>query len=205
MHNSTGKFVGRILGLVQTLLPAHDSPRFLTNSTLPPTTRTTETSRQRAGAATQPRTSPSVLFSPARRPGSSEHPRTPAAYDVAVFGIDAEKLFVLLIIGALVLGPDKLPEYAAKLTSLIREVRRMAAGAQEQLRDELGPDFEDVDWTKFDPRQYDPRRIIRDALSDSPAAGPGPAGETPVPAANSKATAERLAAGQEPPFDSEAT
>ncbi|MFC0458968.1 twin-arginine translocase TatA/TatE family subunit [Arthrobacter liuii] len=119
-----------------------------------------------------------------------------------MFGIDAEKLFVLLIIGILVLGPDKLPEYAAKLANLIREVRRMAAGAQEQLRDELGPEFEDVDWKKFDPRQYDPRRIIREALTDTPAfSEPGIAREEkPVSAAGSQARAERLTAGQEPPL-----
>ena len=32
-------------------------------------------------------------------------------------------------------------------------------------REEMGPDF-DVDWKKLDPRQYDPRRIIREALTD---------------------------------------
>ncbi|WP_285245775.1 sec-independent translocase [Pseudarthrobacter sp. fls2-241-R2A-127] len=123
-----------------------------------------------------------------------------------MFGIDAEKLFVLLIIGVLVLGPDKLPEYAAKLATLIREVRRMAAGAQEQLREELGPGFEDVDWNRFDPRQYDPRRIIRDALTDEPGSEPSSLGRSSAPAAASRtAAAGRLDAGQQAPFDSEAT
>jgi sec-independent protein translocase protein TatB len=45
----------------------------------------------------------------------------------------------------------------------------MASGAKERMRDEMGDDFNDVDWRKLDPRQYDPRRIIRDALLDSPA------------------------------------
>lgn len=142
----------------------------------------------------------------AERSATREHRKAPRPYDDVVFGIDAEKLFVLLIIGVLVIGPDKLPEYARKLANLIREVRRMAAGAQEQLRDELGPEFEDVDWRKFDPRQYDPRRIIRDALTDAPDVPvPGVAAEKPVPAVVSRAGPERLAAGQEPPFDSEAT
>jgi hypothetical protein len=34
------------------------------------------------------------------------------------------------------------------------------------MKDEMGPDFDDVDWKKLDPRQYDPRRIIREALID---------------------------------------
>jgi sec-independent protein translocase protein TatB len=32
----------------------------------------------------------------------------------------------------------------------------------------LGPEFDEVDWKKLDPRQYDPRRIVRDALSLQP-------------------------------------
>jgi sec-independent protein translocase protein TatB len=32
------------------------------------------------------------------------------------------------------------------------------------MREEMGPDFDDIDWKKLDPRQYDPRRIIREAL-----------------------------------------
>jgi sec-independent protein translocase protein TatB len=44
----------------------------------------------------------------------------------------------------------------------------MADGAKERLREEMGPDFDDVDWKKLDPRQYDPRRIIRQALDDNP-------------------------------------
>lgn len=121
-----------------------------------------------------------------------------------VFGIDAEKLFVLLIIGMLVLGPDKLPEYAAKFGRLVRELRRMAAGAQEQLRQELGPEFQDINWAKLDPRQYDPRRIIRDALMEDPAGLP------PAPAKNTPAVTPVPSPPQKPapgeaPFDSEGT
>ena len=40
----------------------------------------------------------------------------------------------------------------------------MAHNAREQLKEQMGPDFEDVDWTRYDPRQYDPRRIVLEAL-----------------------------------------
>src|SRR4051794_14768158 len=43
----------------------------------------------------------------------------------------------------------------------------MAQGASQQMREELGPEFDEIDWRKLDPRQYDPRRIVREALSDS--------------------------------------
>ena len=42
----------------------------------------------------------------------------------------------------------------------------MATGAKARMKDELGDDFDEVQWQKLDPRQYDPRRIIREALLD---------------------------------------
>ncbi len=84
-----------------------------------------------------------------------------------MFGINAGEFIVLLAVAALVLGPERLPQYAQQLSRLVRELRRMAQGAQEQVRTELGPEFDDVDWRKLDPRQYDPRRIVREALADS--------------------------------------
>jgi sec-independent protein translocase protein TatB len=84
-----------------------------------------------------------------------------------VFGISSGEFVVLLVVAAVVLGPERLPHYAQQLARLIRELRRMAQGATEQVRAELGPEFDEVDWRKLDPRQYDPRRIVREALSDS--------------------------------------
>jgi sec-independent protein translocase protein TatB len=84
-----------------------------------------------------------------------------------VFGINPQELLVLLAVAALVLGPERLPQYAQQLSRLVRELRRMAQGATEQVRQELGPEFDDLDWRKLDPRQYDPRRIVREALADT--------------------------------------
>jgi sec-independent protein translocase protein TatB len=84
-----------------------------------------------------------------------------------VFGINGSEFIVLLVVAAVVLGPERLPYYAQQLGRLVRELRRMAQGASEQMRSELGPEFDEIDWRKLDPRQYDPRRIVRDALSDA--------------------------------------
>jgi hypothetical protein len=40
----------------------------------------------------------------------------------------------------------------------------MVDGVQSRMRDELGPEYQDIDWKKLDPRQYDPRQIVRDSL-----------------------------------------
>jgi sec-independent protein translocase protein TatB len=102
----------------------------------------------------------------------------------------------LAIIAAFVLGPERLPQYAQKLAQLVKSVRRMAEGAKQQLSEEIG---EEVDWKKLDPRQYDPRKIIRDALADTDLEIPSPTAllNTPVKT--------RLQVGESAPFDSEAT
>ncbi|WP_432488037.1 twin-arginine translocase TatA/TatE family subunit [Kineococcus sp. SYSU DK018] len=83
-----------------------------------------------------------------------------------MFGINGGELVVLLVVALVVLGPERLPQYAEQLAHLVKSARRFAKGAQAQMREELGPEFDDIDWQKLDPRQYDPRRIVRDALSD---------------------------------------
>lgn len=84
-----------------------------------------------------------------------------------MFGINPSEFIVLVALAAIVLGPERLPQYAQQLARLVRELRRMALGAGDKVREELGPDFDDVDWRKLDPRQYDPRRIVREALADA--------------------------------------
>ena len=145
-----------------------------------------------------------------------------------MFGINGYELIVLAILAVAILGPERLPEYASQLARLVRELRRMASGAREQLREEVGPEIDEVDWRKLDPRQYDPRRIIKEALLDDveaavrpapaksgqpvrrPAASAGRPAAAPAPApaaqqAQPVQRLERLAAGESAPFDIEAT
>jgi Sec-independent protein translocase protein TatA len=83
-----------------------------------------------------------------------------------MFGLTFDKLIIIGVIAAVLLGPTRIPGYAAQLGKFVRNLRSMADGAKERMRDEMGEDFDDVDWKKLDPRQYDPRRIIREALLD---------------------------------------
>lgn len=116
---------------------------------------------------------------------------------VLVFGLSGEKLLILGVLAAMILGPDRLPEYARKLAQFVKGLRKMADGAQSQLKGELGDGFEDVDWRKLDPRQYDPRKIIREALLED---------ETALGSElNAPKKAKRIAPGETAPFDSEAT
>ncbi|MEP6649650.1 MAG: twin-arginine translocase TatA/TatE family subunit [Lapillicoccus sp.] len=93
--------------------------------------------------------------------------------------VNGWELIVLIVVGILVLGPERLPEYAGKLAGMVRQVRSLATNARTQLKDQMGPEFEDVNWRQFDPRQYDPRRIVREALLDDPQSAPVDEAEKP--------------------------
>jgi sec-independent protein translocase protein TatB len=90
---------------------------------------------------------------------------------VSFLDINGWEFVILAVVAVVVLGPERLPEYAAKLRSLIRQVRAMADMARGQLREQMGPEFDDIDWQAFDPRRYDPRKIVRDALLDDGSGG----------------------------------
>lgn len=146
-----------------------------------------------------------------------------------MFGLTFDKLLVIGVIAVFLLGPERLPYYASQLARLVRTLRDLASGAKDRMREEMGPEFDEVDWKKLDPRQYDPRRIIREALlDDEPPVTPTVAKTAPLDAAPAGAAAavavpsfekpksiqadtderlRRLAAGEAaaPPFDLEAT
>lgn len=54
------------------------------------------------------------------------------------------EILVLVVAGLFILGPERLPEAAAWLGRTIRQVREYATGARDQLRNELGPEFDEL-------------------------------------------------------------
>jgi sec-independent protein translocase protein TatB len=79
-----------------------------------------------------------------------------------VFNVGPMELLVLAIVGLLVIGPDKLPGLARDAGRMLRTLRDLATGAREQLREELGPEFADVDLRTLNPRRALQRAILGD-------------------------------------------
>ena len=51
-----------------------------------------------------------------------------------MLGISGWEAIVLIVLILLVLGPERLPEYAENLRDLVKRARRYASGAKEDLR-----------------------------------------------------------------------
>ena len=112
-----------------------------------------------------------------------------------MFDLSLTKLMVLAIIAIVIFGPDQLPKVAAQAGRALRELRRMAEGARQDLAEGLGPVFQD-----FDIADLHPRNFVRKHLLDEPEPDPvisQPTAEAPYTTA--------LAPGETPPYDSEAT
>ena len=135
-----------------------------------------------------------------------------------MFGLTFEKLLLIGVIAVFVIGPERLPAYSAKFGQLVRKLKDLSSGAKDRIKEELGEDFDEVEWKKLDPRQYDPRRIIREALLEDSVPGVGDAPSrtsmSPIaaPVASESAYAKsqaRKRAQRDPqagtPFDLEAT
>nr|WP_225750918.1 twin-arginine translocase TatA/TatE family subunit [Pseudoclavibacter sp. Marseille-Q3772] len=131
-------------------------------------------------------------------------------------GLTFEKLLLIGVIAMFIFGPERLPELASQLASWIKRARAWADGAKDRAKEELGEDFDVDQWRKLDPRQYDPRRIIRDAWNEAGSeTSAAPAASTtatataieasaPSWAAFGGAGADKLVPGHAP-FDTEAT
>src|SRR3954452_23089161 len=108
-----------------------------------------------------------------------------------MFGVGIPELAVIAFVAVLVFGPDKLPEFARQAGRMARKMREFANDARDELREELGPDYADLDFKDLDPRTIVRKHII-EAMNEDP--------EDKLPPA-----ARPLTDDEPPPWDLEAT
>ena len=125
--------------------------------------------------------------------------------------INGWEFLVILVVAAIVIGPQRLPQYAEQLAGWVRKGRVWLKDARSRLDEEMGESTSDVDWAALDPRRYDPRRIVRDALlePDEPRAGAAASSAALAGASAVRRPAPPGAAGPTwtgpAPYDDEAT
>src|SRR5262249_13783805 len=123
-----------------------------------------------------------------------------------MFNIGPWELLVLAFVGVIVLGPERLPALARDAANMLRQLRDMATGARNQLKNELGPEFSDIDLQALrDLRALNPRTAItRVLLGDDEDAGVAPAPPA-APRPAPPAAQQPLARSEKAPFDEDAT
>jgi sec-independent protein translocase protein TatB len=104
------------------------------------------------------------------------------------------------VVAIIVFGPDKLPDYARQAGRMLRTLRQLAESAQQDLRNELGPEFSDLKLTDLDPRAVI-RKHILEGLDEDLDAPP----RNPMLDQAPTRTLDVLGPGERPPYDAEAT
>jgi sec-independent protein translocase protein TatB len=74
--------------------------------------------------------------------------------------INGFEVIVLAVLALVILGPEKLPRYAADAGRMIRSLRAMAADARREVTESLGPEFKDIDLGDLNPRGFAKRHLL---------------------------------------------
>ena len=121
-----------------------------------------------------------------------------------MFDLNITKILVLGVLGLVIFGPEQLPRMAAQAGRALRDLRRLADAARNDLTESLGPEFRDFDFNDLNPRAFVRKHLLEDpddASSWSADGAEAPYAELPDP----DPVPATLIAGEIPPYDSEAT
>ena len=134
-----------------------------------------------------------------------------------MFDLSITKILVLAVIALIVFGPNELPKVASQAGRMLRDLRRIAEGAKSDLREGLGPEFQEFDFEDLNPKTFVRKHLFdeteQQALFDQFKATTDISTE-PVTAAvtgpqngngNGNGARTVIRDGEAPPFDFEAT
>lgn len=82
------------------------------------------------------------------------------------FGIGASELVLLLVLGVIMFGPEKLPQLSRKAARVVHFVRVFANQAMGSLRDELGPEYKDLQLSDLNPKTLVRKTLLADIEDD---------------------------------------
>jgi sec-independent protein translocase protein TatB len=70
------------------------------------------------------------------------------------FDFGAGELVGLAILAMILIGPERLPNLDVDAAKFVKRIREMASKATEELKDNLGPGFEDLKPTDLNPKSF---------------------------------------------------
>ncbi len=78
------------------------------------------------------------------------------------FDIGAGEMIGLAILGLILVGPERLPKLASEAARLVRKIQQFSQAATHELRENLGPGFEDLQ-----PSDLNPKNFIKKQLAEA--------------------------------------
>jgi sec-independent protein translocase protein TatB len=86
------------------------------------------------------------------------------------FDFGAGELIGLAILAMILIGPERLPNFAVDAAKFVKRIREMASKATEELKENLGPGFEDLKPTDLNPKSFIKKQLsnVLDDDDESP-------------------------------------
>ena len=78
-----------------------------------------------------------------------------------MFGVSGFEFVILAVLALLVFGPERLPSIAADAGKMIRQLRKMAQEAKEEVSGAF-PELDDLGLADLDPRQFVRRQLLEE-------------------------------------------
>jgi sec-independent protein translocase protein TatB len=75
------------------------------------------------------------------------------------FDFGAGEIVGLAILAMILVGPDKLPQFAVEAAKVVKKLRGLATTATNELKENLGPGFEDLKPADLNPKTFVKKQI----------------------------------------------
>ncbi|SPF68643.1 Bacterial sec-independent translocation TatB protein signature [Propionibacterium ruminifibrarum] len=85
---------------------------------------------------------------------------------MSFLGINASEFLILVVLAVIFFGPERIPEFSRKAARVVFYVRNIANGATQQLKDELGPEYQDLTLDDLNPKNFVQKHLLDDIQAD---------------------------------------
>ena len=75
------------------------------------------------------------------------------------FDLGGGEIMGLAVLALILLGPERLPKFASDAATLVRKIQKMSHIATQELRENLGPGFEDLQPSDLNPKAFIKKHI----------------------------------------------
>jgi sec-independent protein translocase protein TatB len=77
------------------------------------------------------------------------------------FDIGLGEIFGLAVLAMFLVGPERLPKVASEAAKWVKKIRELANSATSELKENLGPGFEDLQ-----PKDLNPKTFVKKQISE---------------------------------------
>lgn len=82
-----------------------------------------------------------------------------------MFGVGMGEFLGLIVLGLFLVGPERLPNAAKDFARFLHKVRNFTSYASRELKENLGPGFENLDVSDLTPKNL-AKKVIGNAMDD---------------------------------------